>query len=176
MFERPRSTDERFSLFEHCARALDVSLVVGNHELPLIGTFGLERRLQPDREWRGRARASGSAGSSPICCPAWRMISQGGAATPSAPERYHVKALELRESLDRSWDGAWYRRACARRWDAAGLLEQRGMPHRFHRPVMGRAPGAGDPLRRRIAMDAVDRLLVDRRNGLIAPLTPPSSA
>ncbi|MDZ4740743.1 MAG: glycosyl transferase, partial [Alphaproteobacteria bacterium] len=34
----PGVTEERASLFEHCARALDLSLAVGSHGLPLIGT------------------------------------------------------------------------------------------------------------------------------------------
>jgi len=34
----PRASDERSTLFEHCARALDHSLAVGAHGLPLIGT------------------------------------------------------------------------------------------------------------------------------------------
>ena len=34
----PTVSDEHASLFEHCARALDVSLAVGSHGLPLIGT------------------------------------------------------------------------------------------------------------------------------------------
>src|SRR5208337_309869 len=35
---QPRVSETRASLFEHCARALDRSLAVGSHGLPLIGT------------------------------------------------------------------------------------------------------------------------------------------
>ena len=35
---QPQASDEAGSLFEHCARALDQSLIVGPHGLPLIGT------------------------------------------------------------------------------------------------------------------------------------------
>ena len=35
---QPSIADEEASLFEHCARALDQSLAVGEHGLPLIGT------------------------------------------------------------------------------------------------------------------------------------------
>ena len=35
---RPTVSDEVGTLFEHCARALDASLAVGDHGLPLIGT------------------------------------------------------------------------------------------------------------------------------------------
>jgi cyclic beta-1,2-glucan synthetase len=37
-FFQPTVSDETASLFEHCARALDASLAVGGHGLPLIGT------------------------------------------------------------------------------------------------------------------------------------------
>ena len=46
--------------------ALDRSLAVGAHGLPLMGTGRLERRHEPRRRTRARARASGSAGS---CTP-----------------------------------------------------------------------------------------------------------
>ena len=36
-FFQPTVSDETASLYEHCARALDASLAVGNHGLPLIG-------------------------------------------------------------------------------------------------------------------------------------------
>jgi len=35
---QPRVSETRATLFEHCARALDRSLAVGNHGLPLMGT------------------------------------------------------------------------------------------------------------------------------------------
>ena len=36
-FFQPTVSDETASLYEHCARALDASLAVGGHGLPLIG-------------------------------------------------------------------------------------------------------------------------------------------
>src|SRR4029077_12753539 len=35
---QPRLSQTRSTLFEHCARALDRSLAVGSHGLPLMGT------------------------------------------------------------------------------------------------------------------------------------------
>ncbi len=37
-FFQPTVSDEQATLFEHCARALDQSLALGSHGLPLIGT------------------------------------------------------------------------------------------------------------------------------------------
>lgn|GEM_PF-1658471 len=38
LYYQPNEADETGSLFEHCARGLDLSLAVGAHGLPLIGT------------------------------------------------------------------------------------------------------------------------------------------
>ena len=75
-FFQPTISSERGSLFEHCARALDSSLAVGTHGLPLIGTGdwndGLSRvgiggkgesdlaRLVPSRHALGLRAAGGS--------------------------------------------------------------------------------------------------------------------
>ena len=37
-FYTPRVARDEASLYEHCARALDVSLSLGTHGLPLMGT------------------------------------------------------------------------------------------------------------------------------------------
>src|SRR5450631_2126158 len=37
-FSAPNSTDTTAALFEHCVRALDSSLAIGSHGLPLFGT------------------------------------------------------------------------------------------------------------------------------------------
>ena len=105
---RPTSTA---TLFEHCARALDRSLSVGGHGLPLIGDGRLERRHEPGRRRRARARASGSAGS---CTPRSSAFAPPGgrrAASRRAPRPGGGTRAALRESLEReAWDGDWYRR------------------------------------------------------------------
>ncbi len=63
---QPRTSNESASLFEHCARALDCSLAVGVHGLPLMGTGdwndGMNRVGRQKR--KARAKAYGWAGSS----------------------------------------------------------------------------------------------------------------
>ena len=51
----PEASEDQSTLFEHCARALDRSLGVGSHGLPLIGGRRLERRDEPCRP-RGARR------------------------------------------------------------------------------------------------------------------------
>ncbi len=60
---QPRCRRERATLFEHCARALDRSLAVGRHGLPLMGAGDWNDGMNRVGH-EGEARASGSAGSS----------------------------------------------------------------------------------------------------------------
>ena len=60
----PEVSAESGTLFEHCARALDRSLAVGSSWPAAHGHRRLERRNEPRRLARGRAKASGSPGSS----------------------------------------------------------------------------------------------------------------
>ena len=81
----PAVSTQHATLFEHCARALDRSLAVGPHSLPLIGGGRLERRHEPSGS-KGGARASGWGGScTPRCGSSRRMRRR--AATPGAPRR-----------------------------------------------------------------------------------------
>jgi cyclic beta-1,2-glucan synthetase len=87
-------------------------------------------------------------------------------------ERYHRVVTELSQAIDRAWDGAWYRRAY---FDDGTPLGSSGNDEcRIDSIAQSWAvlSSAADPLRRQIAMDAVDRLLVDRRNGLVGLLAP----
>ena len=62
---QPRVSTQRGTLFEHCARALDRSLAVGSHGLPLIGTGDWNDVMNRVGQG-GQARASGLAG---FCTP-----------------------------------------------------------------------------------------------------------
>ena len=93
-------SEERATLFEHCARALDRSLAVGAHGLPLMGGGRLERRHEPGRRGRqGRERLarlvparhalglrcrSRSARGEPARAAAWRQHADGPAASRSS--------------------------------------------------------------------------------------------
>jgi cyclic beta-1,2-glucan synthetase len=61
-FFQPTSPTRPATLFEHCALALDASLALGAHGLPLMGTGDWNDGMNRVGE-KGRAKASGSAGS-----------------------------------------------------------------------------------------------------------------
>jgi cyclic beta-1,2-glucan synthetase len=171
VFERPRSTESVASLFEHCARALDVSLEVGHHGLPLIGSS----------DWNDGFSQVGVHGAGESVWLGWfladllpRMADLATARNAhKRAGRYRRRAAELRESLDRAWDGAWYRRAYFD--DGTPLGSSGNAECRIDSIAQSWAvlSGAADSRRRHMAMDAVNRLLVDRKFGLVLLLSPP---
>ncbi|MGA3156663.1 MAG: glucoamylase family protein [Steroidobacteraceae bacterium] len=105
----PEISDEAGSVFEHCARALDTSLEIGAHGLPLIGTG----------DWNDGFNAVGAAGRGESVWLGWFLCATLEAFVPLAEARgesaralrWHTHADSLRRSLEQAgWDGDWYRR------------------------------------------------------------------
>jgi cellobiose phosphorylase len=70
-------SDETDSLFEHCARALDQSLAVGIHGLPLIGTG----------DWNDGMNRVGEHGRGESVWLGWFLFATLQAFVPIAPVR-----------------------------------------------------------------------------------------
>jgi len=105
---QPETSTQAGSLFEHCARSIDVSLAVGVHGLPLIGSGdwndGMNRVGHLGRgesTWLGFFLHGVLLDFSTICD---RRQDQARAT------RYRESARRLASSLEDSWDGEWYRR------------------------------------------------------------------
>ena len=93
---------------------------------------------------------------------------------PTFAARCLSESARLRDAIEQSsWDGDWYRRA----WfdDGSLLGSAKNSECRIDSIPQSWAvlSGAGDALRARRAMDAVDRELVRRESGLIQLLDPP---
>jgi cyclic beta-1,2-glucan synthetase len=109
----PRISETRASLFEHCARALDRSLSVGVHGLPLMGTG----------DWNDGMNRVGQDGKGESIWLGWflhtilwefaKIADARGESKRAEAWRLHVSALKA--NLERNgWDGEWYRRTrCA---------------------------------------------------------------
>ena len=146
----PSQADETATLFEHCARGLDLSLATGAHGLPLMGTG----------DWNDGMNRVGEAGKGESVWLGWflhaaltrlRSRSPRRATRRRAPSAWTAHAEALRASArPRRLGRRLVSPRLLRRRHAARLGEQRGMPHRFHRPVLGgdfrrRRPGARGP-------------------------------
>ena len=106
----PDVSAERGTLFEHCARALDRSLAVGRHGLPLMGTG----------DWNDGMNRVGAEGKGESVWLAWfscrvlRGVGAAGRARGDGARRNGgaEDAAALQAALERDgWDGDWYRRA-----------------------------------------------------------------
>ncbi len=106
----PSQTTQQASLYEHCARALDISLKTGVHGLPLIGSG----------DWNDGMNRVGSEGKGESVWMGWFLITALSEFSPIAEERGdNERVVRWREHINHlktsveaeGWDGAWYRRA-----------------------------------------------------------------
>jgi cyclic beta-1,2-glucan synthetase len=169
---QPMPAEEHATLFEHCARALDRSLEVGVHGLPLFGTG----------DWNDGMNRVGQEGKGESVWLGWFLHATLEAFAPLAEARgeavraaeWRAHASKLAAALERdAWDGDWYRRG----WfdDGAPLGSAASSECRIDAIAQSWAvlSGAADPARARRAMAAVEEHLVRREDGLLLLFTPP---
>ncbi len=168
----PRVSSVRATLFEHCARALDRSLAVGSHGLPLMGTG----------DWNDGMNHVGQQGRGESVWLGWflhtvlwefaKVAAQRGERARAEMWRLHVSALKAAIERD-GWDGEWYRRAYFDDGTPLGSAADQECRIDSIAQSWGVISGGADPDRGVRAMAGVERHLVNRRDGLIRLLTPP---
>jgi cyclic beta-1,2-glucan synthetase len=163
---------ESADVYGHCCRALDRSLTRGAHGVPLMGTGDWNDGMnRVGREGRGESVWLGFflylvlGEFIPLC------ERRGDDARTG---RYREYRASLRSALESAgWDGAWYRRAY---YDDGTPLGS-AMNDECRIDALAQAwaviSKAAPPERAALAMDAVERELVDERAGFIRLLTPP---
>ncbi len=171
-FFRPNASAEPATLFEHCARALDTSLMVGRHGLPLIGTG----------DWNDGFNRIGAGGRGESIWLGWFLHASLSAFAPIADGRgesargasWRRHAAELEQSLERDgWDGHWYLRAYFDDGTPLGggaSAECRIDSIAQSWAVLSGAAGSG---RAAMAMAEVDKQLIRRDEGLALIFAPP---
>jgi cyclic beta-1,2-glucan synthetase len=169
---QPTVSAERGTLFEHCARALDRSLSVGAHGLPLMGTG----------DWNDGMNRVGPEGRGESVWLGWflhatlwefaRLADARGEPARADTWRNHVRALKA--SLERhAWDGDWYRRAYFDDGTPLGSIASPECRIDSIAQSWGVISGAAEPARATRAMAAVEEYLVRRDQELILLFTPP---
>ena len=170
-YEQPSVSVERASLYEHCVRAIGVSLGTGSHGLPLIGTG----------DWNDGMNLVGAGGKGESVWLAWFLLSllprfaALAAARGDEPHaaQYRGHVTRLKESLDQAWDGEWYRRGYFDDGTPLGSAENTECRIDAIAQSWAVISGAGDRERARQAMESADTHLVRRKDGLVLLLTPP---
>ncbi len=169
---RPMVSEQRVTLFEHCARALDVSLAVGHHGLPLIGTG----------DWNDGMNRVGEKGKGESIWLGWFLYSTLSDFAHLADDRgenaraanWSRHAAALKQSLERDgWDGDWYRRGYFDDDSPLGSASSTECRIDSIAQSWGVISGAADPARAATAMAAVEKYLVRRNEKLVLLFTPP---
>jgi cyclic beta-1,2-glucan synthetase len=169
---QPVVSEQRGTLFEHCARALDRSLAVGRHGLPLIGAG----------DWNDGMNRVGHEGKGESVWLGWflhtvlwewaKLADARGEGQRAERWRLHVGALK--GALEReAWDGDWYRRAYFDDGTPLGSATNAECRIDSIAQSWGVITGAADPARGARAMAAVEEYLVRRGDGLVLLFTPP---
>jgi cyclic beta-1,2-glucan synthetase len=168
---QPRNSETQATLFEHCARALDRSLGVGAHGLPLMGTG----------DWNDGMNRVGQDGKGESVWLGWflhvvlwefaKFADARGEAQRAEKWRIHVSALKAALERD-GWDGEWYRRAYFDDGTPLGSAANTECRIDAIAQSWSMISGAAERGRSLRAMAAVDQQLIRRPEGLILLLTP----
>ena len=168
----PTMSNTTASVFEHGARAIDHSLKVGAHGLPLMGSG----------DWNDGMNRVGIEGRGESVWLAWFLcqlvddfapIARGRGETERA-RRWEDAARGWRGALQSdAWDGQWYKRAYFDDGTALGSHANGECRIDLIAQAWSVISNAAPPAFQRMALEALDRNLVDREAGLIKLLTPP---
>jgi cyclic beta-1,2-glucan glucanotransferase len=171
-YDLPGRSDTAGTLYDHCVQAIMAGLRRGEHGLPLIGSG----------DWNDGMNLVGEHGRGESV---WLGFFQYEVLTHFAAlasrhgdsnfsERCRFEAAQLRQSLEENgWDGEWYRRAYFDDGSPLGSALNPECQIDSISQSWSVLSGAGDAQHSRMAMNALDKYLVDRTHGLIRLLAPP---
>jgi cellobiose phosphorylase len=171
-YDLPRGSDESASIYQHCVRAILYGLRFGTHGLPLIGSG----------DWNDGMNLVGRHGKGESVWLAFFLYYVLGEFAkvarlrddPSFADRCETEAAQLRQRIEQNaWDGEWYRRAYFDDGSPLGSLDNAECQIDSVAQSWAVLSGAGDTVRARMAMNAVDARLVRRDHALIQLLDPP---
>ncbi|MEO8461534.1 MAG: glycosyl transferase family 36, partial [Dokdonella sp.] len=171
-FYRPEYSGTEANLYEHCARAIDVSLTLGAHKLPLIGTG----------DWNDGMNRVGEGGKGESVWLAWFLLATIDAFAPftekrkqaDRKQRWTDTATIVRAALETSgWDGAWYRRGYYDDGTPLGSTQSSECKIDAIAQSWSVLARANDREHTEKAMAAVDRQLIRRDDQIALLFTPP---
>jgi cyclic beta-1,2-glucan synthetase len=172
IFAAPSISAQTASLFEHCVRALNCSLAIGSHGLPLFGAG----------DWNDGMNRVGAAGRGESVWLGWFLYStllkfadvaeRRGQAAIADLWRKH--AFTVQQAIEReAWDGDWYRRGYFDDGSPLGSIANDECRIDAIAQSWAIISGGGDPQRAARAMAAVESQLISRSDGLVKLFTPP---
>jgi cyclic beta-1,2-glucan synthetase len=168
----PTDSGTQADIYEHCCLALDRSLTVGPHALPLMGTG----------DWNDGMNRVGREGTGESVWLGFFLHFVLEAFIPLVADRRDEARLgryrgyldDLSQALnDAGWDGAWYRRAYYDNGEPLGSVRSDECRIDAIAQAWAVISGVAPADRASSALDAMEEHLVDEEAGIIRLLTPP---
>lgn len=162
----------RYTLYEHCCRALDKGTTSGPHNLPLMGSG----------DWNDGMNRVGIGGKGESVWLGWFLYATLDNFAPycelmaddEKAAAYRRRAEELRRALEaNAWDGNWYRRAYYDDGTPLGSAENSECQIDSIAQSWAVLSRAADPNRTARAMESVANRLVRVDDKLLLLFTPP---
>ena len=171
-YMQPAVSNESADIFDHCIRAIDRSLGVGLHGLPLMG----------GGDWNDGMNRVGQLGKGESVWLGWFLYTTLAAflpvvdarQQPDRAERYRRHMTKLKKALEEhAWDGDWYRRGYFDDGTPLGSSQNEECRIDSIAQSWSVISGASDNYRMSRAMAAVEEYLIRRGDGLVILFTPP---
>jgi cyclic beta-1,2-glucan synthetase len=168
----PTVSEQKASVYEHAARAIDRSLRTGSHGLPLMGSG----------DWNDGMNRVGTEGRGESVWLGWFLCQLVADFTPIAQQRGDpARASRWTQAargwqdalLGTAWDGAWFKRAYFDDGQALGASANTEAQIDLIAQAWAVLSDAAPPALQQQAMAAAEQHLVDAEAGLIRLLDPP---
>ena len=172
VYDTPHVSAELATVYEHAARAIDRSLRVGLHGLPLMGSG----------DWNDGMNRVGSGGRGESVWLGWFLCQLVADFAPIARQRDELPRAQRWEQaaagwraalMGPAWDGQWFKRAFFDDGQALGSHLNPEARIDLIAQTWAVLSRAAPPALQRIAMASVESHLMDGDAGLIRLLDPP---
>jgi len=175
VYLNPETQDETDTIFEHCCRAIDISLKFGEHGIPLIGAG----------DWNDGMNRVGQAGKGESVWLGFFIygilnrfkIYAKDQGEEERSDRYGKLSEKLKKSLNKEgWDGDWYLRAFYDDGTPLGSSENKECRIDAISQAWAVITGAAEKEKAESALHSVEKYLVSEQDRIIRLLSPPFDA
>ena len=171
-YDRYEQTELTESIYEHCKKAIEISLDFGENGLPKIGSGDwndgfstVGNKGKGESVWLGFFMYDVLKKFIPIC------IEKN---EPDLAKKYEEITEKLKRALNASgWDGRWFRRAFMDDGNVLGSMQNEECRIDSIAQSWSVISGAGDNDKKYISMESLENHLIDKENGVIKLLDPP---